>query len=110
MILFLANQSWGSVAFWCGSGSVPLTNGTDLAPDLTSDAVPDPTPDPTPFFRDFKDAKKNIYFIFFSYNLPTGTLSSCLKIKFLLKFCVKILFCRHHFIPLNTFMRKGSVD
>jgi hypothetical protein len=37
----------------------------------------DPTPDPTPFFSDFKDAKK---FIFFSYNLPAGTLSSALKI------------------------------
>ncbi len=35
---------------------------------------PDPalTPDPTPFFSDFKDAKN----LFFSYNIPTGTLSS----------------------------------
>jgi hypothetical protein len=24
---------------------------------------PDPTPDPTPFFRDFKDAKKFIFFL-----------------------------------------------
>ncbi len=35
--------------------------------------------DATPFFSDFKDANKNSYFIFF-YNLPTGTLSSVLKI------------------------------
>ncbi len=27
---------------------------------------------------------------------------------FLLKFCVKILFCNHYFSPLNTFMRKGE--
>jgi hypothetical protein len=43
---------------------------------------PDPTRDPTPFFSDFKDAKK----IFFSsYTLPAGTLSSVLKLNFLLK-------------------------
>jgi hypothetical protein len=38
------------------------------------------TPDPTPFFNDFKDAKKMCFFHIFSYNLPTGTLSSVLKI------------------------------
>ncbi len=27
---------------------------------------------------------------------------------FLLKFCVKILFCNHYFSQLNTFMRKGK--
>ena len=31
-----------------------------------------------------------------------------LKNKFFAKFCVKILFCRHYFSPLNTFMRKGK--
>ncbi len=31
-------------------------------------------------FRDFKDAKQLIFFIFFSYNLPAGTLSLVLKI------------------------------
>jgi hypothetical protein len=36
----------------------------------------DPAPDPTPFFSDFKDAKKIIFFIFFSYFLSAGTLSS----------------------------------
>jgi hypothetical protein len=58
------------------------------------DPDPDPTPDPTPFFSDFKDAKKNQFFsLFFSYNLPAGTLSSFLTIfkNILLKFCVKIL-------------------
>jgi hypothetical protein len=30
------------------------------------------------------------------------------KLNFLLKFCVKILFCKHYFSPLNTFMRKGK--
>ncbi len=50
---------------------------------------PDPIqlPNPTPFFCDFKDAKK-FFSIFFSYNLPAGTLSSVLKFNVLLKFCV----------------------
>jgi hypothetical protein len=42
---------------------------------MDSDPDPDPTPNPTPFFSDFKDAKK-IFFIFFAFNLPAGTLSS----------------------------------
>ncbi len=42
---------------------------------------PDPTPDPTPFLCDFKNAKKNL-FIFFSYNLTGGTLTSVLKMYF----------------------------
>jgi hypothetical protein len=46
----------------------------DLAPD------PDPTPDPISFFSDSKDAKKKFFAIFFSYNIPTGTLSLVLKI------------------------------
>jgi hypothetical protein len=60
------NQCWGTVKFWCGSGSALW---------LTD---PDPAPDLNPFFRNFKDAKKQ-NFIFF-YNLPAGTLSSALKI------------------------------
>jgi hypothetical protein len=68
---------------------------------------PDPTTDPTPFFSDFKDAKI-IFFIFFSYDLPAGTLSLVLKFIFLQKFCVKILIGKHYFSPLNTFMRKGK--
>jgi hypothetical protein len=31
-----------------------------------------------------------------------------LKNFFVLKFCGKILFCKHYFSPLNTFMRKGK--
>jgi hypothetical protein len=52
--------------------------------------------------------QKIIFFIFFSYNLPVVKLSSVLKLIFLLKFCVKILFCKHYFSMLNTFMRKGK--
>ncbi len=54
--------------------------------------------------------QKNIFFfsIFFSYYLPTGTSFSVKKSNFWLKFCVKILFCRHCFSPFNTFMRKGK--
>jgi hypothetical protein len=43
------------------------------------DPDPDPTADPTHFFSGFKDAKK-LFFSFFSFNLPAGTLSSVLKI------------------------------
>jgi hypothetical protein len=39
---------------------------------------PDPTPDPALFFNDFKDVKKNSHI--FSYDLPTGTSFSVLKI------------------------------
>jgi hypothetical protein len=62
--------------------------------------------DPTPFFSDFKDTKKIFSFIYFPNNLPAGTISSILKIKFFGEFCVKILFCNQSFSPLNTFMRK----
>ncbi len=94
------SQSWWSVTFWCGSGSGSADPYLWLmGPD------PDPTPDPTPFVSDSKNKKKNP---FFSYNLPAGTLSSVLKIFFLLNFCFKILFCKHFFSPLNIFMRKGK--
>jgi hypothetical protein len=74
-------QCWGSVTCWCGSGYAD--------PYLwVMDPDPNPTPDPTPLFSDFKDAKK----IFFSYNLPAGTLSSVLKIQFLLKFVSEFYF------------------
>jgi hypothetical protein len=48
----------------------------------------DPDPDPTPYFSDFRVEKK--IFIFFSYNLPTGTLSSALI--FFLNFVLKFYF------------------
>jgi hypothetical protein len=61
---------------------------------------PDPTPDPTPFFIDFKDAKKNPHF----FSLLAAQLHHLWskKLNFLLKFCVKKLFCRHYSSPLNT--------
>jgi hypothetical protein len=89
-------QCWGSVTFRCRSGADPYL--WLMYPD------PDPILDHTPFFSNFNDA--NIFFVFFSYNLPAGALSSVFN--FLLKFCVKILFCKHYFSPLNTFMRKGK--
>ncbi len=45
---------------------------------------PDQTPYPTPLFSDFKDVKKIFFLNIFSYNLPTGTSSSVLKIWFLI--------------------------
>jgi hypothetical protein len=55
-------QYWGSVAFFCGSGSgFPDPYLLIMEPD------PDPTPDPAPFFSDFKDAKKNSHFFLITY-------------------------------------------
>ncbi len=79
------NQCWGSVTFWCGSGS----------PDPYLWLMdPDPTPDPNPFFIDFKDAKKKFPY-FFLITFPLVIIFSLKKINFLRKFCVKTLFCRH---------------
>ena len=55
----------------------------------------DSTLDQTSFFSDRKDAKNISYFFLKKFN-------------FLLKFCVKILFCKHYFSPLSTFMGKGK--
>ncbi len=52
--------------------------------------------------------KKYFFPYFFSCNLPTDTHLQFKKWIFLLKFCVKIIFCRHYISPLNTFMRKGK--
>ncbi len=72
-------QCWGSVTFWCGSGSAPLT--TD----------PDPTPDLNPFFSDFKDTKQ-FFFLFFLINYPQTHYFQSLIYCFKDKFCVKNLF------------------
>jgi len=61
------------VTFWCGPDPDPYLLLMD--PDPSPDPAPDPTPDPTPFFIDFMDANK-FFFIFFSFNLPTGISSS----------------------------------
>ncbi len=88
MRLSLLNYSWESVTFWCGSGS------------------PDPylwlmDPDRTPSFIDFKDAKK----ILFPITCPQALHLQSKKFHVLLKFCVKILFCRHY---RTVFKRKGK--
>ncbi len=74
--------------------------GADPDPDQhlwLTDLDPDTTLDPTSFYSDFKDAKKNIFFIFFLITYPQA---HNLKIKFLAKM--------HYYRPLNTFMRKGK--
>ncbi len=60
---YAAYQCWGSVTFWCGSGS----------PDpylwlIDPDPVPDPTPDPTHFFINLRiiKIKKISYFFLLS--------------------------------------------
>ncbi len=50
--------------------------------------------------------KYRIFSIFFSYNLSSAYYLLSLKFSFLLKFCVKILFSKHYFSPLNIIMRK----
>jgi hypothetical protein len=50
-----------------------------------------------------------LFFIYiFSYNLPVGTLASVLKLNLLPKICVKIVFSKQYFSPLNNFMGKGK--
>jgi hypothetical protein len=75
------------------------------------DPDPDPTPDPTPFFIDFKVAKKYNFSYFFLITCAQAYHLQSKKFNFLQKFCIKILFCRHYFSLLNTFMRnwEGSV-
>jgi hypothetical protein len=66
---------------------------------------PDPTPDPTHFFSDFKDAKNIIFRIFFFF---LNRRHIIFGFENLGRFCVKILFCKHYFSPLITFIRKGK--
>jgi hypothetical protein len=74
-----------------------------MDPDPVPAPAPAPTPDPTSFFIDFKDAKKLFLII-----CPQVHHLQFKKFNFLLRFGVKMLFCRHYFSPLNTFMRKGK--
>ncbi len=53
--------------------------------------------------------KNYIYiYIFFLITCPEAHYLHSKKFNFLPKLCVKNLFCRHYFSPLNTFMRKGK--
>ncbi len=67
-------------------------------PDPGTDQDPNPTPNPTLFFSDFKDAKKNIFFSHIFLLLIHKHIIFSLKTLILLKFCVKILFCKHYLI------------
>ncbi len=59
--------------------SVGVTRHFSADPYI-SNGYSDPIPDPTPFFSGFQDAGKKNFHVFFSCNLPAGTLSSVLKI------------------------------
>jgi hypothetical protein len=52
--------------------------------------------------------KNSLYFLLIT--CPQAHHFQSKKLNFLLNFCVKILFCKHYFIPLNTFMRKKDPD
>ncbi len=62
----------------------------------------------TPFFNDFKDAKKYFFLHIFLKTCPQAHHLQSKNLNFLLKFCDKMIFCRHYISPLNTFMRKGK--
>ncbi len=118
MAVLYLTKSWMSsgdhlkltIAVWNAVFWNPWHFGANLYPHLWL-MDPDPTLDPTSFFSDFKDANKLMFFsIFFSYNLPAGTLSSVLKFKFLLKFSVKILFCKHYFRKGREGSGAGSIS
>ena len=68
---------------------------------MDPDPDPDPTPDPTAFLTVRMHKKKDFFYFFLITCQQTHHLQSK-KLNFLLKFCVKILFCRHYFSPLNT--------
>ncbi len=76
------NQCWGSVTFWCGSGSIPLTNWSRSCS-----------------FRQWSSIcqEKRIFFL----------LIFLLFLRYIYVILQK-LFCRHYFSPLNTFMRIGK--
>jgi hypothetical protein len=60
-------------------------------------------PDLTPFLIDFLRMQQEIF-----KTCKQAHHLQFKKFNFLLKFCVKISFCRHYFSPLNKFMRKGN--
>jgi hypothetical protein len=80
-------------------GSVPLTIGfcSGSGSNSGSDS----------FLHCFWMQKKILSYFFITY--PQAHHLQSKKFICLLKFCVKILFCRHYFSPLNTFKRKVRI-
>ncbi len=73
-----------------------------MDPDL------DPTLDPAPVYSTVTlRMQKKSFHIFFLITYPQAHYLQSYIFNFLLKSCVKILFCKH-FSPLNIFMRKGK--
>ena len=52
--------------------------------------------------------KNDIFSYYFLITCPQAHHHQSKKLNFLQKFCLKMLFCRHCFSPLNTFMREGK--
>jgi hypothetical protein len=65
-------------------------------------------PDPSPVSIVFKNAKKIFFSYFFLKTCPQAHHLQSKKFNFCQNYCIKMLFCRHYFSPLNTFMRKGK--
>ncbi len=102
---------------WLQESPDTVSSTTNLFPTVLQtgtvpSSVADPLhfgadPDPTPFFSEIKDAK-NCFSYFFLITYPQAHYLQSLIYCFRKKFCVKILFCKQYFSPLNTFMRKGK--
>jgi hypothetical protein len=58
------------------------------------------------FLHWFWRCKKNIFPCFLLLTCPQAHHFQSKKYNFLLKFCVKMLICRHYFSPLNTIYEK----
>ena len=79
--LFFSQQFWRSLTFWCGSPDfwIWIRIRIQLRIGLLSSVT---------------------------LRMPPQKICLNIKLNILLKFCVKILFRKHYFSPLNTFMRK----
>jgi hypothetical protein len=73
-----------------------------MDPDL------DPTPDQTPSFIDFREAKKNIFFIFFLITCPQAHHLQSKKIIFLLKLLCSNVILQALFQFAQHFYEKGK--
>ncbi len=77
---------------------IPLTNGSVSLSNSGSDS----------FLQWLKDAKKIIFFIFFSYNLPTGTFS-LKKLFFCKNFVLKFYFASIISVCTTPLWNKGRI-
>jgi hypothetical protein len=91
-IIIIVKQCWGSMTFWCGSGSAdPYLCLMDPAsnPFLTLDS--------TPFFSDIKDAKKKFFIYFFLITYVQAHYLQSYKILFFNLQALLFNAAKHHY-------------